>query len=139
MSVVRSLSSDGCNSLSRRLHGSRHCSGIRAFTDRVLSAIVCKFEDVECQVLPRFFCCGEIVGSYLDPSTGNGFGYLLSGGVYTTIQYPGATSTQLQGINNSGEVTGFFVPGTVPTGFKLVNGAFTTVQPTGSVSSELFA
>jgi uncharacterized membrane protein len=50
---------------------------------------------------------GEIVGLY--PMSGFFHGFLLSGGKYTTIDFPGTTFTQCTGINNMGLVTGFYV------------------------------
>jgi probable HAF family extracellular repeat protein len=35
-------------------------------------------------------------------------GFLLSGGSYTTFNIPGATTTSAQGINDSGEIVGFY-------------------------------
>jgi uncharacterized membrane protein len=68
---------------------------------------------------------GQIVGSY--SSNGNQFlsdGFLLSGGVFTTIDVPGA-NTLARGINNRGEIVGVSV-GTKIQGF-LRNGNLVTL------------
>src|SRR5215217_4682083 len=51
---------------------------------------------------------GQIVGLYNDESGQHGF--LLSGGTYTTINFPGASTqgTQAQGINNRGDIVGVY-------------------------------
>ena len=46
---------------------------------------------------------GVIVG-YFYGSDGNNHGFLLSGGVATQVDYPGASSTYLEGINDKGTV-----------------------------------
>ena len=51
---------------------------------------------------------GQIVGGYL-ASDGSRHGFLLSGGVYTTINNPNApNSTELTGINNLGQIVGAY-------------------------------
>ena len=49
---------------------------------------------------------GDIVGNYLDSDV-NAHGFLLGGGIYTTIDYPGATDTYLTGINDVGQIVGW--------------------------------
>ncbi len=51
---------------------------------------------------------GQIAGSYLDPDD-NRHGFLLSHGVYTTIDVPGAVLTAAEAISDAGELVGFFV------------------------------
>jgi len=48
---------------------------------------------------------GDLVGSYIDVDF-NTHGFLFSGGVYTTIDYPGATYTLLTAINDVGQIVG---------------------------------
>ena len=48
---------------------------------------------------------GDIVGAYKDASS-QYHGFLLSGGTYTTIDYPGAAGTQLNGLNDKGQIVG---------------------------------
>jgi len=71
---------------------------------------------------------GQIVGWYADSCLCSGHGFLLSGGIYTTIGVPGFLSTYGRGINNHGEIVG----GTQPNfgegfeqGFTLNNGTYT--------------
>jgi len=61
---------------------------------------------------------------------------------YVAINFPGAAGTEARGINNFGEIVGFYVlgrsdcdfgfTGCTIHGFKLVNGHFTTINVTGS-------
>jgi uncharacterized membrane protein len=47
---------------------------------------------------------GTIVGDYTTDIGSSGF--LLSGGVFTTIQFPGSAATEIYGINDSGAIVG---------------------------------
>ena len=51
---------------------------------------------------------GQIVGRYIDGTTGasGGFLYELTAETFTSIQYPGAFQTMLGGISNSGTIVG---------------------------------
>ena len=49
---------------------------------------------------------GQIVGLYEDANGFNSF--VFSGGVYTTFKVPGAASTTISGINNSGQIIGAY-------------------------------
>ncbi|HEY3974775.1 MAG TPA: hypothetical protein VGM18_17350 [Candidatus Sulfotelmatobacter sp.] len=54
---------------------------------------------------------GDIIGYYLVPGNyANGF--LLSGGIYTEINYPKAAGTLLTGINDKGMIVGYTTSGT---------------------------
>jgi hypothetical protein len=82
---------------------------------------------------------GDIVGRYFDAS-GHSHGYLLSGGVFSSIDapFPGTTDTDARGINNVGTIVGEYdvptnVPGLgtvpVPTGFmRDAAGNFTQID-----------
>ncbi|MHC5775127.1 hypothetical protein [Nostoc sp.] len=48
---------------------------------------------------------GEIAGFYYD-GNGNTHGFIYHDGTYTTVNYPGATSTEVYGINDRGEIVG---------------------------------
>jgi uncharacterized membrane protein len=50
---------------------------------------------------------GDVVGWYLD-SGGVEHGFLLSGGIASTIDYSGAAYTVLEGINDKGVVSGYY-------------------------------
>ena len=54
-------------------------------------------------------------GILFDSSRGHGF--LDTGGIFTTIDVPGATSTSAFGINDSGQIVGSFYDGTTTHGF----------------------
>jgi hypothetical protein len=52
---------------------------------------------------------GQAVGSYLDIS-GKYCGFIYDAGVFTKVAYPGANNyTFLTGINNSGQITGYYL------------------------------
>ncbi len=51
---------------------------------------------------------GDIVGLYSITASGPRQGFLLSGGVFTTIDVPGAVSTTLYGVNDLGQIVGFY-------------------------------
>lgn len=70
---------------------------------------------------------GQIVGWYTSPV--NYHGFLLSGGVFTTIDFPGAAKTFVFGINNSGQIVGWYENSdSTQHGFLLSNGAFTAIN-----------
>src|SRR5262249_26364287 len=52
---------------------------------------------------------GQIVGDYVNRNDHLRHGFLRSGGVYTTIDPPGAVLTVAEGINNSGEIAGVYI------------------------------
>jgi hypothetical protein len=52
---------------------------------------------------------GQIVGNYsFDNSENQGSGFLLRGGNFTSIDFPGAVLTWITGINPRGEIVGFY-------------------------------
>src|SRR5215469_7756305 len=68
---------------------------------------------------------GDIVGSYSSPD-GKTHGFLLSQGVYTSIDFPGANSTSANGINSEGEIVGqYFDAAGKEHGFLLSADSFT--------------
>jgi PEP-CTERM motif-containing protein len=80
----------------------------------------------------------EIAGFYTD-SAGNLNGFLDSGGTFTTIDAPGATETQLLGLNDQGLADGFAVVGGVMEGilYNSLTKTFTTLDPPGSTATTL--
>jgi hypothetical protein len=85
---------------------------------------------------------GVIVGSYLD-SSGTSHGFVLNGGTYTTVSYPGAIGSGLSSINDLGEMSGFYCSdiacdaSAVFHGFVLSrSGVFTSFDPPGATGSE---
>jgi hypothetical protein len=91
---------------------------------------------------------GDIVGPYLD-SSGVSHGFILAGGKYTVLDFPGAAGTALSGLNPSGEISGYTCsdPACGLTGaFSIFhsfarskNGAFTSFDPPGAISSNASA
>lgn len=80
----------------------------------------------------------QIVGDYLDAASGSRLGFLLSNGVYTKIQPPGAALTVAEGINNSGIIVGVYLADNGSQhGFVLQNGTYTTVDVTGALKAEI--
>lgn len=79
--------------------------------------------DVPCSAAPPTSCpngvarqtvasginpAGDIVGAFTD-SVGRQHGFLLSGGQFTTIDFPGAVATSANGISPSGDIVGNYV------------------------------
>jgi uncharacterized membrane protein len=94
-----------------------------------------------CTVAIDINSTGSIVGFYGD-SHFVFHGFLLSNGVFSTIDFPGAASTLASGINDVGEIVGFYCPTSnfcgsplPPTahGFVLSGGVFTSFDPPGSI------
>jgi uncharacterized membrane protein len=66
---------------------------------------------------------------------GPGIGFLLSGGTYTSINFPGGVGTHANGINNAGEIVGQYKnpPGNPPHhGFLDNAGTFSTIDFPGA-------
>jgi probable HAF family extracellular repeat protein len=68
---------------------------------------------------------GQIVG-------GNGQGFLLSGRTLTTIAPPGALSSAASGINDAGQIVGWFSNAAGTHGFLLSGSTFTTIDVPGA-------
>ena len=65
-------------------------------------------------------------------------GFLLSNGVFTSIDFPLATSTQAWGINDDGEISGSFVDTSgVTHGFIFTGSAWSEVDVPGASGTEL--
>jgi len=78
---------------------------------------------------------GQIVGDYLDAS-GNSHGYELSGGTFSSFDYPGATGTNASAINNSGVIVGGWWPSSLlAQGFQLSGGTYTVINFPGSTQT----
>src|SRR6266566_1895902 len=71
---------------------------------------------------------GQIVGAYANGSGNHGF--LLSGGVYASVDDPLATfgGTQAFGINGSGQIVGAYANGSGNHGFLLSGGVYASVD-----------
>ena len=72
---------------------------------------------------------GDIVGSY---GAGCGYGFLDIGGAFTTIADQAAIcnigGTIANGINDSGQIVGYYNDATGQHGFLDIDGAFTTID-----------
>jgi len=79
-----------------------------------------------------------IVGFY-QPTLATSLGFLDMGGVISTIDPFGSTNTQALGVNDSGEIVGFYVdPMTgVQHGYIDNGGVFTTFDPPGSTNTTI--
>jgi hypothetical protein len=65
-----------------------------------------------------------------------GFLYDPATKMFTTLEFNGATSTQALGLNNKGEVVGFYVDSAGAShGFTEMGGVFQTVDATGGVGT----
>jgi len=80
-----------------------------------------------------------IVGFYQpDPGLATSFGFLDEGGTITTIDPFGSTFTQALGVNNLGEIVGFYVDGSgVQHGYIDNGGVFTSFDPPDSASTTI--
>jgi hypothetical protein len=74
---------------------------------------------------------GQIVGVFKNGSGNHGF--LDTGGVFTTIDPPGASGgTNADGINSAGQIVGLFNDGSLDHGFLNSGGIFTIIDPPGT-------
>jgi probable HAF family extracellular repeat protein len=65
-------------------------------------------------------------------------GFLLQAGVFSAINFPLATSTSVFGINDTGEVAGFYSDAAATNhGFIYADGAFSTVDVAGARGTQL--
>lgn len=72
---------------------------------------------------------GQIVGRYQD-TAGINHGFLLSNGVYSPFDVPGASGfTGAVGINSKGQIVGSYLLNNVGHSFLLSGGTFTTIDP----------
>ena len=85
---------------------------------------------------------GEIVGSMSFPGVGGTSGFLYSRGTFTAINNPNSSSpppnpgdnlvTVATGINDRGQIVGFFTDVGAYRGFVYERGSFTTIEPPGA-------
>ena len=74
---------------------------------------------------------GTIGGGY-DNSYGNGFGFTDNNGVLRKFSYGDGTATVVTGINNHGDIAGFFHDNGLVSGFAIINGVFEAINVPGS-------
>jgi probable HAF family extracellular repeat protein len=87
---------------------------------------------------------GTIVGHYQTSSSGPEQGFEYSHGTYTPIEFPGAIGTVPLGINDKGQITGYYEIGsskgiTADYSFAHSDGEYTTINPPGSTSPIAFS
>ena len=76
---------------------------------------------------------GTMVGDFTD-AAGFAHGFVLSGGTFTTVDFPGAASTLLFEINNSGAMVGYWEDASHTFhAFEVKNGNFTSIDVPGAV------
>jgi hypothetical protein len=82
---------------------------------------------------------GDVVGDYQVWVEASGRwlrrGFLLRDGEFHLIYYPGSLQTGAQGINDRGEIAGWWGLGTGAKGFVLRDGEYTTVEVPGSTGT----
>jgi probable HAF family extracellular repeat protein len=71
---------------------------------------------------------GEIVGYTYSAAAGRDFGVLDDGGVLTTLDPPGSTTSSAFGISDNGEIAGYYANASGTHGFLYDDGAFTTIN-----------
>ena len=67
---------------------------------------------------------GQIVGSYVD-NNGKSHGFVLSNGVYTTVDVPFFAQTWVTAINNTGAIAGYYSDASGTYGFIYSGGTYT--------------
>ena len=75
---------------------------------------------------------GQVVGYYY---AGSDRGFVVSRGVFSTLDPPGSTWTVAYGINNVGEVVGYSVTGSQASGFLFDRGTFSTIDFPGALNT----
>lgn len=76
-----------------------------------------------------------MVAGFDMPSGNVADGFLFSGGVYQSIQYPGSTFTQPLGLNDNGEVVGTYTDmAGVIHAFTYLNGVYTSFDAPGALT-----
>jgi hypothetical protein len=88
---------------------------------------------------------GDIVGAYLesvdDPDPyayyerGRLRGFVLRDGRFKTVDFPGGIGTKVSGINDHGQVVGYYDTPDARRGFLLSRGRFTRIDPPGSLTT----
>src|SRR3954468_23340926 len=77
-----------------------------------------------------------IAGEF-DDAGGNTHGFVLSNGVFSQMDVPGAVYTSVNGINANGDISGIYVDaGGRFHGYFRSNGVLTTLDPPGAVRTQ---
>jgi hypothetical protein len=84
---------------------------------------------------------GNVVGWYIDSNTGLQHGFQIIGGTASTIDYPGAVYTVMEGINDKGIESGQYqdssgaIHGFI---YKISNGTFTALDVPGATLTQVW-
>jgi probable HAF family extracellular repeat protein len=81
---------------------------------------------------------GDVVGTYYRDGTVQS-GFLLSGGVFTKIEYPGGVGTILFGINDVGQIVGYTGDATIGFLYDIQTQTFTRLQYSPSTQTLPYA
>jgi hypothetical protein len=82
-----------------------------------------------------------LISGYSDIGSGasrTAVSFIYDGSTFTPISFPGATSTVVQGINDSGEAVGFYTLDGQTWGFVYNDGSYTSIAYPGSSTTDLF-
>ncbi len=80
---------------------------------------------------------GQIVGRFADAG-GVNHGFLIDGAQITVIDFPGADATNAFGLNNLGDIVGYYRLGADTHGFLLSGGIYSTVDFPGAAETRLY-
>jgi probable HAF family extracellular repeat protein len=78
---------------------------------------------------------GQIVGFFFDAGNTTTHGFLDTGGSFTVIDAPGASSTHAYKINDSGQIVGWFQDALGAHAFVDTGGSFTTINAPGATNT----
>jgi hypothetical protein len=78
---------------------------------------------------------GGIVGRYYNPD-GSHHGFLLQGGTFSTIDFPGAVLTDPEYVNDRGVIVGYYNDGQFNHGYRQSQGQFSTIDYPGFPNAE---
>jgi hypothetical protein len=79
-----------------------------------------------------------LISGFEATGTGTNDSFLYNGSTFTPLNFPGATETVVQGLNDSGEAVGFYMMNGSTMGFTYLSGTYTSVVYPGSDYTALF-
>jgi probable HAF family extracellular repeat protein len=80
---------------------------------------------------------GDIVGTYMDIYYRT-FGFEWHAGQFRKVAFPRGTNTSPQGINDKGQIVGFFTGPAAQEGFVLSHGSHAAVQAPGAIETFIY-
>lgn len=87
------------------------------------------YPNAQCTFLEDVNNGGEIVGRHWGPETAFSYrGFLYRGGNFLTVDFPGAFSSGARGINELGDIVGFYQADAANNGFLYAGGTFTSIH-----------